>query len=377
MSEKVLITGGAGFVGSHLADELLEAGYDVRIFDNLEDQVHRGRRPDYLSEEAELQIGTLLDARALARALEEVDHIVHFAAAVGVGQSMYQPSRYSRINLQGTAELLEALLHRQKKPGTGVSSLLVASSMSVYGEGRYTCPACGPVTYPVRRTLEQLRRQQWDPLCTTCGAALHPELTGEGKPLELHSLYALTKFAQEEMVLLFGGAYQIPAVALRFWNIYGPRQALDNPYTGVVAIFAARLLAGQAPQLFEDGRQQRDFVSVHDVARACHATIKTPAAAGQRINLGSGQRMTIAELAQKLAETLDSPLEPEITRRFRVGDIRHCLPDIQTARTVLGYEPRVDLPKGLAELVCWLRQQPQSRPPRSATVELQAWGLTG
>lgn len=377
MSEKVLITGGAGFVGSHLADELLDAGYDVRIFDNLEDQVHRGRRPDYLPEEAELQIGTLLDTRVLARALDGVDHVVHFAAAVGVGQSMYQPARYSRINLQGTAELLEALLHRQKKPGTGVSSLLVASSMSVYGEGRYDCPACGPVQRPVRRSLEQLRRQQWDPRCSVCGAVLAPALTAEDKSLELHSLYALTKYAQEEMVLLFGGAYEIPAVALRFWNIYGPRQALGNPYTGVVAIFAARLLAGQAPQLFEDGRQERDFVSVHDVARACRAAIERPEAAGQRMNVGSGRRITIAELARTLAAALDSSLEPEVTGHFRVGDIRHCLPDIQTARTVLGYEPQVDLRRGLTELVGWLRQQPQSRPPRSATVELQAWGLTG
>lgn len=377
MSEKVLITGGAGFVGSHLADELLEAGYDVRIFDNLEEQVHRGRQPDYLPEEAELQIGTLLDPRAVSRALEGVDHVVHFAAAVGVGQSMYQPSRYSHINLQGTAELLEALLHRQKRPGTGVSSLLVASSMSVYGEGRYHCPACGPVTRPVRRSFEQLRRQQWDPLCPDCGTALQPALTGEDKSLELHSLYALTKYAQEEMVLLFGGAYEIPAIALRFWNIYGPRQALSNPYTGVVAIFAARLLAGQAPQLFEDGQQLRDFVSVHDVARACRAAIERPEAAGQRINIGSGRRISIADLAQMLAAALGSPLEPEITGRFRVGDIRHCLPDIQSARTFLGYEPQVDLRRGLIELVGWLRQQPQSHPPRSATVELQAWGLTG
>lgn len=377
MSEKVLITGGAGFVGSHLADELLEAGYDVRIFDNLEDQVHRGHRPDYLPDLAELQIGTLLDPRALARALDGVDHVVHFAAAVGVGQSMYQPARYSRINLQGTAELLEALLHRQKKPGNGLASLLVASSMSVYGEGRYRCPACGPVTEPVRRTLEQLRRQQWDPLCSRCGAVLQPVLTGEDKPLELHSLYALTKYAQEEMVLLFGGAYDLPAVALRFWNIYGPRQALGNPYTGVVAIFAARLLAGQAPQLFEDGQQQRDFVSVHDVARACRAAMERPAAAGQRINIGSGRRITITELARTLATALGSPLEPEVTGRFRVGDIRHCLPDIQSARTVLDYEPRVELRHGLAELVAWLRQQPQTHPPKSATLELQAWGLTG
>lgn len=385
--ERVLITGGAGFLGSHLADRLLRAGYAVRLLDALDPQVHPHGAPNYLSRDAELLIGNVLDPRAVERALLDVNVVVHFAAVVGVGQSLYQIARYNEVNLQGTAVLLESMLRRQRRPGQGFSCLLVAGSMSVYGEGRYCCPGCGRPANVAGRTLNDLRQQQWEPRCEVCGSALQPLPTDEGKRPQLGSIYALTKYMQEEMCLLFGRTYELPAVALRFFNTYGPRQALANPYTGVAAVFAAALLAHRAPQIFEDGGQMRDLVSVHDVAAACQLAIEKPEAAGQVLNVASGQTLTVKQLAHSIAEALGVPLEPEITGRFRVGDARHCIADISAARRRLGYTPRVSLADGMGELAAWLQSQSLgaaravgARRPLSqehATAELRAFGLTG
>jgi dTDP-L-rhamnose 4-epimerase len=369
--QQVLITGGAGFIGSHLADELLAHGYRVRVLDKLAAQVHGEgtRRPDYIDERVELMVGDVADRETLARALRGVDAVYHFAAAVGVGQSMYEVAHYTEVNNLGTAILLEALIARP------VRRLVLASSMSLYGEGLYRTGA-GEVRVAGERSLDQLRRGDWE-LRAEDGSALQPVPTPETKPPALASVYALSKFDQERMCLMIGRAYELPVVALRFFNAYGPRQALSNPYTGVLAIFAARLLNDSPPRIFEDGLQQRDFVSVYDVARACRLALETPAAAGEVFNIGSGEPHTVRDIAMRLAQVVGKQhLEPEIVGKYRVGDIRHCYADIRKARQVLGYEPQVKLDDGLAELAAWLESQAAVDRVAQASAELASRGLT-
>jgi dTDP-L-rhamnose 4-epimerase len=371
MSQSVLITGGAGFVGSHLADALLAFGHRVRVFDNLTRQVHGESAPSYLSAEAELLRGDVRDASAVDRALEGVDIIVHLAAAVGVGQSMYEIAHYVSANNQGTAVLLQELLDRQNH----VQKLVLASSMSVYGEGRYLCAQCGEAA-PALRSAEQLRNKHWELACPRCSEGLTPIPTDECKPLQCSSVYSLTKRDQEEMCLLFGRTYGLPVVALRYFNIYGPRQALSNPYTGIAAIFASRLLNGNAPLVFEDGRQMRDFLSVHDAVQATLLAMERPEADGRALNVGSGEPVSILEVAVALAAALHVEVAPELTGKVRSGDIRHCFADVSAARKLLGYSPRVSLAHGVDELVSWLRsQQPQDR-AAEAVAQLSSFGLT-
>jgi dTDP-L-rhamnose 4-epimerase len=369
--QTVLISGGAGFIGSHVADELLAHGLKVRVLDTLAAQVHgdSGRRPDYLDPQVEVVVGDVADRDVLSRALQGVDAVYHFAAAVGVGQSMYEVAHYTRVNNLGTAVLLEALI---AKP---VERLVVASSMSLYGEGLYR-GAGGQLRMAGERSLDQLKRGDWE-LHDEDGSVLQPVPTPESKPPALASVYALSKFDQERMCLMIGRAYQIPVVALRFFNAYGPRQALSNPYTGVLAIFAARLLNDNPPKIFEDGLQQRDFVSVYDVARACRLALQTPEAAGEVFNVGSGQPCTVRDVAARLARVLGKEhIEPEIIGKYRVGDIRHCFSDIGKARQVLGYAPEVTLDEGMAELAAWLESQAAVDRVAQASAELTARGLT-
>src|ERR687896_592529 len=302
---RILITGGAGFIGSHLADELLHSGHVVKVFDLLCSQVHGAEKqsPEYLNPDGELVLGDVRDRDAVDRALQGIDAVYHFAAAVGVGQSMYEVEHYASINDIGTAVLLEALI---KRP---VERLIVASSMSVYGEGLYRSRR-GAIHCAVERGPTQLRSARWDPVDDE-GAPLEPIPTPESKTPALSSVYALSKYVQERMCLMIGRAYNIPTVALRFFNVYGPRQALSNPYTGVLAIFAARLLNGKPPLVFEDGHQRRDFVSVKDVARACRLALVRPAANGRAVNVGTGRSVSVLEVAEKLANVLDVDVEPQ------------------------------------------------------------------
>ena len=370
-SGTVLITGGAGFVGSHLADELLEHGYRVRVLDALDAQVHgeSAARPAYLDADVELVHGDVRDRDAVERALRGVDAVFHFAAAVGVGQSMYEIERYTDVNNRGTAVLLEALAARP------VARLVVASSMSVYGEGLYA-DASGRAVSPPERLPAQLRRGDFE-VRGADGEALAPMATPETKTPAPSSVYALSKLDQERLALIVGGAYDIPTVALRFFNIYGTRQALSNPYTGVLAIFAARYLNRRAPLIFEDGRQRRDFVSVRDVARACRLALRTPGIAGRVMNVGSGRSITIAEVAAAMAKALGiDDLPAEITHKYRVGDIRHCFADIGLAGELLGYAPQVELADGLTELVDWLAGQRAFDRVEAAGQELARRGLS-
>ena len=375
MSRRILVTGGAGFVGSHTVDALLREGHSVRVFDDLSDQVHGGTIPAYLSTEfagdAEFVRGDVRDIEALRKATADVDVVYHFAAAVGVGQSMYEISRYMEINTQGTANLLQALLDR----GDMIEKLIVASSMSIYGEGQYRCEDHGKVA-PLPRPAAQLKAKQWEVACLECGRPLEPCATGEGKPLQCSSIYALGKKDQEEMSLLFGRTYGVPVVALRYFNIYGTRQALSNPYTGVAAIFGSRLLNGSAPMIFEDGQQLRDFVSVHDVVQANLLAMQRSEGDGLALNIGSGQPVTIRKIAETLAESLGVETPAEITEKYRAGDIRHCFGDISLAHRLLGYSPSHQLQSGVGELVEWLRSQSAVDRVEEASSRLVAFGLT-
>lgn len=371
MSERILITGGAGFIGSHLAGELVDRGYEVQILDRLDPQVHGKQAgwPARLPEEVECRRGDVRDRQQIERALEGVDAVYHLAAAVGVGQSMYEIEHYVTTNSGGTAVLLEALADQP------VDRLVVASSMSLYGEGRYR-DADGRRVDDVRRTREQLERGEWEPTDEE-GRHLEPIVTPEEKRPNLESVYALSKYDQERMALMVGRAYEIPTVALRFFNVYGPHQALSNPYTGVLAIFASRILNDQAPLIFEDGHQRRDFVHVDDVVDACRRALEVDEAAGQVFNVGSGKSHTIREVARLLAEAAGRPeLQADITGDYRVGDIRHCFADISQARRVLGYEPSVEFEEGIRRVTGWLQGARPTDRVEDAMQELDGRGLT-
>lgn len=371
MIKKILITGGAGFIGSHLADHLLKKNYEVRVLDNLTDQVHGPSAvwPEYLSKEIEFIRGDINNADIIQKALSGVDAVFHFAASVGVGQSMYRICRYTEVNNLGTALLLENLI------GKDIKKLLIASSMSVYGEGLYK-NSDGVLQNQVSRSIDQLKRCIWEPLDPD-NTPLEPLPTPETKQPNLESIYALSKYGQERMALMVGRAYNIPTVALRFFNVYGSRQALSNPYTGVLAIFASRYLNGKGPIIFEDGLQKRDFVAVSDVCNACSLALEKPNVSGQVFNIGSGHPYTIREVAEKIGKVLcKEHIEPIISGKYRFGDIRHCYADISLAQRELGYKPQIDLENGIGELADWLKGQMAHDKLDLANAELVERGLT-
>ncbi len=366
---EVLVTGGAGFIGSHLVDALVERGDRVRVVDALFPQVHESR-PSYLQPRVDYRFKDLRDPGAVPEALEGVDTVFHLAAAVGVGQSMYQVDHYVDANSRATAVLLQALTERTHR----VRKLIVASSMSIYGEGAYRCPSCGPIA-PSLRPTAQLASREWEVKCPQCGMAATPVPTREEKPLQPTSVYAVTKRDQEELALAVGRAFGIPTVALRFFNVYGTRQALSNPYTGVCAIFGNRLLHRQPPIVFEDGKQSRDFVSVHDIVRGMLLAESSSAADYRALNLGTGRPTTVAEIAALLGRLHGQPIPAQVTGEFRAGDIRHCIADISKARDLIGFRPSVPLEEGLAEFVAWSRTQGGLDRSETAYRELADRGL--
>lgn len=376
MREEILVTGGAGFIGSHLVDALIARGHPVRVLDNLEPQVHgpalrqEQRPPAYLNPEAEFIYGDVRDRRAVEHALDGVSVVFHEAAAVGVGQSMYEIEKYVGVNTYGTAVLLDALSNRRER----IRKLVVASSMSIYGEGAYECACHGRIDAQLR-TREQLTRHEWEMRCPECGEIVRPAATDESKPLHPTSIYAISKRDQEEMSLLIGEAYRIPTVALRYFNVYGPRQALSNPYTGVAAIFSSRLLNDKPPLIFEDGAQRRDFVHVSDIVQANLLALECDGADYAAVNIGTGNVVTVCQVAEELARALDKSVRAVVTEKFREGDIRHCVSTIDKARRLLGYNPRISFREGMSELAAWVSEQQAVDGVEAAARELEQRGL--
>jgi len=370
---KILVTGGAGFVGSHLVDLLLERGHTVRIFDNLSPQVHGAEQkiPDYVNPGAEFIKGDVLDADAVRNALTDMEVVVHLAAAVGVSQSMYEIRKYTEQNTLGGAVLLEEIVTGKNS----VEKVVVASSMSIYGEGQYECGNCGIIS-PKLRPIEQLRERRWEMECPGCGDVVEPVPTNEDKPVNPTSIYAITKRDHEEMYLTSCFSFGIPCVSLRYFNIYGSRQALSNPYTGVAAIFSSRIMNGHAPVIYEDGLQRRDFTHVSDIVMATTLSIEKSEADYQALNVGTGRHLSVLDVANYLISNLNSDVTPEIVNKFRGGDIRHCYGDISRISNLLGYEPKIRFEDGITVLTDWVREQEATDSWERANSELEDKGLT-
>ncbi len=367
MPRRVLVTGGAGFIGCHVCKALLERGFLVRVLDSLHEQVHAGNQPSAILPNTDFVLGDVRDQTLVEKVLRGCDAVIHLAAEVGVGQSMYEIERYVAANELGTAVLLQALM---KQP---VERVLVASSMSIYGEGLYRSADGSLVEDAVR--VSRTHSGGWDPT-DGAGKALVPVATPESKRPSLASVYAINKYVQERLVLTVSQAYGMQGVALRLFNVYGPGQALSNPYTGVLAIFASRLLNGNRPMVFEDGAQRRDFVHVNDVADAFLLALESPTAAGQVFNIGSGQSISISEVATRIASAMGRPhLTPQILDKARTGDIRHCFADISLAQQQLGFVPRRPFDEGMQELASWVEQQNAVDRISEARKELELRGL--
>lgn len=371
-SKKVLVTGGAGFIGSFIVDELVRQGHDVRVLDCLEPQVHpAGAWPAHVNAAVEYVKGDVREEQALKDALQDVEVVFHEAAQVGVGQSMYQIHKYMDHNTLGTARLLDVVVNG-KYP---IKKIVVASSMSIYGDGMYLDEETGCIVYPRLRREQDLKEGRFEHMSAT-GKPLLPVPTNESKPLDATSIYAISKKDQEDMVLGIGRTYGIPSVALRYFNTFGPRQSLSNPYTGVAAIFASRIKNDQPPQIFEDGEQMRDFVSVYDVAKANVLAMTRATANGEAFNIGSGQPVTVNQVAAIIARLHKKEhIKPTLTLKSRAGDIRHCFADISKARSKLDYEPKTGFEEGMLELMEWAKRQEAVDMVQKATAELDAKGL--
>lgn len=366
----ILVTGGAGFIGSFIVDELIKLGHNVTIFDSLAEQVHLGKKPPYLNSSAKFINGNVCDYEALKKAVLECEIVFHKAAKVGVGQSMYEITNYVNDNITGTANLLNILVNEDHS----VKKLIVAASMSSYGEGAYDCPKCGQVAPPLR-TEEQLKQRKWEVSCPNCKSLLKSIPTSESKLLQPTSIYAITKATQEEMVLCTAKTYGIPAVSLRYFNVYGPRQSLSNPYTGVAAMFMSRVKNNKPPIIFEDGLQTRDFVSVHDIAAANILAMKSTAADYEIFNVGSGRQVTIRAVAETITRLYGKDIKPDITNKYRKGDLRHCFADISKIKSKLDFEPKVSFEEGMKELAEWAEGAEAIDLLDKAAGELRAKGL--
>lgn len=368
---KVLVTGGAGFIGSHIVDALIEKGCDVVVYDNLDPQVHGENAgvPEYLNKKVKFIKGDVRDRDGLKAAMKDVEAIYFKAAAVGVGQSMYEIEKYVDVNTMGAARFLQ-ILADEKPP---LKKLVVASSMSIYGEGAYLTKD-GKEVHPYLRSLSQMQEKKWEHFDSS-GQELKPIATNEKKPLYPTSVYAVTKRDHEELFLSVGEAYEIPTVALRYFNVYGPRQALSNPYTGVAAIFSSRIINNKKPVVYEDGGQSRDFIHVSDIVQGNMLALEKDAANGQVFNIGTGNQVSILDVAETLSAELGYDGGVDVVEKFRVGDIRHCFSDISKARELLGYEPKVSFKDGMKELCAWVKEQSADDKVEGSKTELEKHNL--
>ena len=371
---KILVTGGAGFIGTHLVAALRERGHAVRLYDNLDPQVHGTdcSKPKSLPQDAEFIRGDIRDRDSLQQALEGIEAVFHLASAVGVGQSMYQVRHYADVNSTGTATLLDIIVNEK----TRVEKLILSSSMSLFGEGKYQCGQCGVVA-PSVRPLEQLAQSDWELHCPVCKAHVTPLPTDESKPLEPTSVYATTKRDQEEMFVQIGSAYGIPTGVLRYFNVYGPGQALSNPYTGVIAIFANSILAGESPVVFEDGRQTRDFTHVKDIVQANLLLLEKHTQGVEIFNVGTGVATDLKQMLDHLYRELTggNNASANVLGRYRAGDIRHCFADHSKLQRTLGFSPQISLAEGIKDLAGWLKTEAPSNVSAGALAELEQKGL--
>lgn len=375
---KVLITGAAGFIGTHLVQRLLEDGLSIRALDNLSPQIHGpdGDFPKWRAhQQVEIVRASVTDPQIWGSALEGVDSVVHLAAETGTGQSMYQVSHYNAVNSQATAQMMEAIAQR----GTAIGRIVLSSSRSIYGEGAFTCTACGlDPAYPQARTAEAMRRGEWDQPCPRCAAPMTFAPTREDAPARPASVYAATKLAQEDLVRIVATANAIPATILRFQNVYGEGQSLNNPYTGILSIFSTRIRRGLELPIFEDGEETRDFVHVSDVVAAIRSALLAPREVSGTFNVGSGIATSIATVARELNRAFDGTSAIRVTGEFRLGDIRHNVADLTQLEAVLGVRPEVDLPTGLARFAQWVGAQPLPEDRLAeANEELRARKLMG
>jgi len=373
--KSILVTGGAGFIGSHLVDELVTMGHRVRILDNLDPQVHGDEQkiPDYINKDAEFIFGDVLSKDSLKGALKGIEVVYHLAAAVGVGQSMYEIYHYTKENSLGGANLLDVIVNEK----IALQKMIVASSMSIYGEGKYLCRECG-ILAPRLRPIKQMKDNTWEMMCPECGKEAKPLPTDESKPLNPTSVYAITKRDHEEMFLSVGQAYDIPVSATRFFNVYGTRQSLSNPYTGVCAIFASRILNGKNPLIFEDGLQTRDFIHVKDIVQALVLCMEKEEADYECFNVGTGMGISIKDIAERLINFFgkQDTVRAETVGKFRAGDIRHCFADISKINSFLGFSTKVSFEKGLEDLFDWAQEQNPEDQLDKALSELSNRGLT-
>lgn len=352
--KKILITGGAGFIGSHVTDFLIEKGHDVRILDNLESQIHGGEKPDYINPKAEFIKGDISNIDVWKKSLDKVDTIIHLAASTGIGQSMYQPLKYLNSNIIGTTILYELLLNNPEIR-KNIKKIIVASSKTIYGEGSYKCKNHG-VIYPEQRTIEQLKKREWELKCPHCDEEMEPVGIKEEKPPQNLSIYALSKYSTERIAMMFGNAFQIPTIAFRGFSCYGPRQSLSNPYTGVCSIFISRIKNNNKPIIYEDGKQLRDYVYVEDFATAIFLALEK----GNKIdsyNVGTGVPVSLIDVVKTINDIMGLEIEPEITGEFRVGDNRHDFADISKINKDLGFRPRFTFRKGIEGLIEWSKDK--------------------
>jgi dTDP-L-rhamnose 4-epimerase len=359
MTEKViLITGGLGFIGSNLAQSLSKLpGYKIILADNLSPQIHgtipnldlawlQGHRIDVMRAD-------VVNTNSLTEALSRADVIVHLAAETGTAQSMYQIAHYNNVNSQATAQMLDFLANNPHH----VKKIVLASSRSIYGEGAYLCGVHGHV-YPSARAAEQLTKQKWDPTCPICKQKITSIATPESARPSPASIYAATKYAQEDLIRIAGDSLGIGTAVLRFQNVYGAGQSLNNPYTGILSIFSTRIRRGLSLPIFEDGAESRDFVHVSDVVQAITLAIENDNANGKTFNVGAGAPTTVLEIANMLVDVFNGKVRPHITSQYRLGDIRHCYADLTKIKAELGFMPQVTLQQGLKEFASWVSAQP-------------------
>ncbi|MBD3229421.1 MAG: SDR family NAD(P)-dependent oxidoreductase [Candidatus Lokiarchaeota archaeon] len=373
--EKILVTGGCGFIGSHLVDRLIEDEYFVRVLDNLNPQVHgkNQNKPEYINSKAEYIFGDIREPELVKTAIKDIDIVFNLAAAVGVGQSMYQIKKYIDVNTHGTSNLLDVIINNENS----IKKIIVASSMSIYGEGSYYCENENKEVFPPLRLIEDLKKHQWEVRCPDCNQVLKPIPTPEDKPLYSNSIYAQTKRHQEEITLLIGETYGIPSVALRFFNVYGSRQALSNPYTGVCAIFSSRILNNNNPIIFEDGKQTRDFIHISDIVDALKLSMKKSNANYNYYNVGTGNPISILEIAKLLINKMHKDLKPRINNQFRKGDIRHCYADISKIKKGIDFQPKFQFENGVDTMIKWVKSQSGVKDTLDkALEELNKKGLT-